>query len=438
MLSSARPDANDLLMGGSTSGDPGRTVSGNSDLELRKIMWERLGWDPPIPEITDIERNPGGKTETQKRRPRVVPPGRDTALLYWSPTNTAKMPSDQYLLNQWKLRQVLIGTALDQGIQDLAVSHQDDKNYLNDLVYKAMSRAGSDKGASQGTARHKLAEKIDFGIDPGPLSDRMRADLDAYREATRGLEMVLGEVFVVHDDHKMAGTFDRICYYQGRYYIADLKPPGSGFGQGEHAIQFAIYSRAQAYNWNLAQHLLTTNAKALKTTNLRADLPAPLDQERAIVIHVPRDGIGRASTAWVDISAGWEGFEHAQWMRKWQNRDFQEGLVTPFEPKRPAQVIDLGSVRAHGAPPKRLTSVALPDTPAAPTRPGRGADVADRPGPDVGDVLDPDGQVLREILQCTSETALKAVWRRYKATWTQQFTTAYTTRRAEITGKDHG
>ena len=381
-MTSAPPDPNALLDGPSGPSAPARTPArlADADWTLLQIMWERLGWPEPVRDYAEIERNPGGRSETEKRRPRVVPPGRDVALLYYSPTNTAKLPSDKYLLNQWGERQVAIGTALDPGLQDLIIAKQDDRDAMNGLVKRAKSRAKSDEGADRGTARHDISAKIDFGLDPGRLPDGIRADLDAYRHATRNLDMVLGEVFVVDDQHKMGGTLDRIAYYQGRYYIVDLKPPDNGFGQDERAIQFAIYSRALAYNWNLAQHLLATNPKMLPTTNLRAELPQPLDQERAIMVHVPRGGIGRAFTAWVDIRAGWEGFQHALWQRRWQSRDYRESLVTPFEPaERPTvidtKVVDLGSRRGtNGLPPQP------PETPDEVTARVAAADQA-RPGP---------------------------------------------------------
>jgi len=441
-MATAPPSANDMLTGSGTSDaapERARRLD-RADLELMKIMWERVGWDPPNPEITDIERNPGGRTETDKRRPRVVPPGRDTALLYYSPTNTAKLPSNQFNLERWKQRQVLKGTALDPGIQDLAISHQDDDDFLNDLVFRAMRRAKSDQGADQGTARHKLAEKIDFGIDPGPLSPRMRADIEAYRGATRGLRMVLGEMIVVDDANKMCGTFDRVIEYQGRYYIGDLKPPDTGYGQDEHAIQFAIYSRALLYNWNLAQQMLAAKAKAaLKTTNLRAELPGPIDQDRAIVIHVPRDGIGRASVAWVDIRAGWDGFEHAKWMRRWQSRDFREALETPFEPKVPATVIDTAAGRATDTAASasngngHIGKAAQRALDAAPTA----ADDAplDAPLDDPGAPSDED-VALAEILGATDDTALKVIYAKHRALWTSPeaaVPTAWRDKRAELT-----
>lgn len=412
---SAPPDANALLSGGPNA--PRRTpAEADAAYKLLKIMWERLGWAPPLPHITDIERNPGGRSETQRRRPRVVPPGRNEALLYYSPTKTAQMPDgEKWALQRWNERQVAKGVALDHGIQDRIIASQDDNDALDELVAQAKTRAKSDQGANQGTARHKITEKLDFGIDPGPLSDRLRADIEAYRAVTRGLDMVLAEVFVVHDLSKMGGTLDRVAYYPvtGRYHIVDLKPPDSGYGQGERAIQFGIYSRSQAYNWNLAQHLLATDRKALKTTNLRAELPAPLDLERAIMVHVPRGGVGRAFTAWVDIDQGWnEGFDIAKRMRRWQSRDFQESLVTPFEVKPPPTVID--AKPSNGALP-RSAAAALAAAPSA---------AQEAP------LFDP---VIEAIEAAADLDALKAVYAANKGPgWTEAYTVAYKSRRDQV------
>jgi hypothetical protein len=439
-MTTTPPDPNQLLMGGPAARTPSPPsvphATDDADWELLKIMWHRLGWPPPVRDYADVERNPGGRTDTQRRRPRVVPPGRADALLYWSPTNIAKLPGDHFLLELWKQRQVLLGTALDQGIQDQAIAAQNDRDALNKLVQRAMNRAKSDENADRGSARHAISAKIDFGLQPGRLSDSLRADLDAYRHATRHFDMVLGEVFVVDDVHKMGGTLDRVCEYQGRYYIMDLKPPESGFSQDERAIQFAIYARAQAYNWNLAQHLMATDPKALPTARLRAELPQPLDQERAIMVHVPRGGTGRASTAWVDIAAGWEGFEHAIWQRRWQSRDYRESLVTPFEPTGPDRtVIDPG--QRNGRPPGAHPA-APAGTPRGPITTAHAPALSGAasspflPAGTPGDPLDPDEAVKAALRAAPDGEALKAVWRRYKATWCTDYTTVYQERRDQL------
>lgn len=440
-MTTAPPAPDDLLRSTTTAERP-RALD-QADVELMKIMWARVGWPEPDPTITEIERNPNGKTKTQRRRARVVPPGRDVGLLYWGPSNTAEMPDgERHALIDWKLARTAEGIAQDPGLQDLVIAAQGDKEKMKTLVWRAINRARGDEGADKGTARHEAAEKLDFlGWDAlGPLSPRMRADLEAYQEATRGIDMVLGEMFVVDDVHKMGGTFDRVCYYQGRYYIADLKPPDTGWGQGAHAIQFAIYSRCELYNWNLAQRMLAAKDKTIKDTNLRAALPGPIDLERAIVIHVPRDGIGRAYTAWVDIASGWKGFQLAGGMRRWQNRDFQESLVTPFEPVRPATVIDVapapsasgsgvgnGLVRVTGTtrPPRSTPAVSAPassigigplTTPAL----GPAAQRALGAAPEDDGPLESleEVAVLAKISKATTTIELKKIYRAHAALWT--------------------
>lgn len=446
------PSANDLLTGARPAGtDDGHRggraapAAQNSDLALMRIMWERLGWDPPFGHITAIDRNVEARYESQQRNPKVVPPGRDKQLIYYSPTKTAQMPEgERWALNDWKLARVAEGVALDHGIQDRIIACQGDDKAMKRLVAQAMTRAKADQGADQGTARHKIAEKIDFGIEPGPLSDRMRVDIEAYRAVTRGLDMVLAEVFVVYDLDKMGGTLDRVAYYPatGCYHILDLKPPDSGYGQGERSIQFGIYSHSQPYNWNLAQHLLATDRKALKTTNLRTELPQPLDMERAIMVHVPRGGIGRAFTAWVDIDQGWrEGFDIARRMRRWQNRDFQESLVTPFEVKPPPTVLDTGrrpersdesvarvAALAGGATPYRkaspdgrpMTTVDLPPVPpeqdavamaAAVQAVARAGGVTSADDLDRTDPAHPAAKITAALRAATTVAEVRAAWR---------------------------
>jgi len=364
----------------------------DADYELLKIMWARAGWDPPFRGITSITRNTESWQEWRRRQPLVVPPNRDRGLWYDSPSKTADMPDGEpYQLIAWKLRQVAKGITLAPGLQDLVSSHQHDDKMMNKLVKRAINRARGDENADKGTARHKTAELEDFGLSPGPQSPRMRADLDAYHEVTRAFVMVLGEMFVVDDVHKLGGTFDRVAWYEPDkcYYILDLKPPDSGYGQGAKAIQFAIYQAGWLYNWSLAQYWLDRDPKKLPELSLRSPLPQPMNDEYAIMVHVPRNGAGRAYTARVNIGHGRTGRRIAAEMRRWQDQGFQDSLVIPFEPEikeftpaTPPLVLDVGraprrtAVRVADIRDRRAATTPEP-SPAAQRALGAAPDPAD-------------------------------------------------------------
>ena len=109
------------------------------------------------------------------------------------------------------------------------------KRALNDVCGEAMEAAGSSKGSSAGTGFHSLTEAIDRGEEPlfVPAADQAR--LDAYREATRGYTALDAEVFVVCDELKAAGSFDRLWLCpDGQVRVGDLKT-----GKSEKAYPLA-------------------------------------------------------------------------------------------------------------------------------------------------------------------------------------------------------
>jgi hypothetical protein len=187
---------------------------------------------------------------------------------------------------------------------------------------------------------------------------------------------------------------------------------------------------------------------------------------------VPRDGIGRAYTAWVNIAAGWEGFEHAKWMRRWQNRDYQESLVTPFTPKPPPTVIDTAAsgvaqlarrnerspesvervAKLAGAGPtsapfrergvadgRPVTEVALPDPSPEEARAlvARAGGITEI---DETDPAHPYSVIYRALDAADDLTALKAVWAEHGKAghWTERHTVHYKRRRDKITGEPEG
>src|SRR5690606_25497180 len=81
------------------------------------------------------------------------------------------------------------------------------------------------------------------------------------------------------------------------------------FGALKIAMQLAVYSRSVLYD-----------------PATRERTPLEVDQDRAIVIHLPA-GQGRCELHWVDIAAGWEAVQVATQVRQWRKR---RGLLTPL------------------------------------------------------------------------------------------------------------
>jgi len=235
-------------------------------------------------------------------RPYIVPPEGGKAVPYTRATTWADTLDDRWNLEQWKMRQVAVGLA-DRPDLVLAVTTQrDDKQALNFTVQAAMEAAKSSAAATRGTALHTLTELLDLGQPLPTIPSDVTADLKAYEAATKHLEMLAVEEFVVVDELQVAGTFDRLVRHEGRVKVADLKTGGSvKYAMGAIALQLALYSRGVAYD---------------HVTGTRTPLP-DVDQDEALVIHLPA-GIAHCVLIRVDIALGWEAVLLAGQVRKFR------------------------------------------------------------------------------------------------------------------------
>lgn len=238
-------------------------------------------------------------------RPLVVPPDGGKAVAYTRATTLAGTLEDTYNLSRWQQRQVALGLVTREDLI-LAVravkgnTEKADKDKLNKVCEQAMEAAGSSSKATTGTALHALTELVDAGEPLPDVGESALRDLEAYRVATAGLNVVGMEQFVVADEIKTAGTFDRLVEVDGHHFIADLKTGSIDFGIQKIATQLAIYSRGQLY-----EHPAT-----------RSNLP-DVNQKWGLVIHLPA-GQGVCDFRWVDLERGWSGALLAIAAREWR------------------------------------------------------------------------------------------------------------------------
>lgn len=245
-------------------------------------------------------------------RPLVVPPDGGNPTPYTRATTVAGTLDDTHALTRWKQRQTAIGLADRPDLALAVTAHRGDKKQLDDVCEQAMEASQSSAKATTGTALHTLTEHIDRGEELPTIPDIVAADLDAYQQATAGLEVVAVEQFVVLDDLKIAGTADRIVRWNGLNFIADLKTGDIRYSLQKIAAQLAIYARGQAY------HIDTGN---------REPLPE-VYQTAGIVIHLPA-GEARCELHWIDLKRGWEAVQLALQVRAWRK---EKNLTQPFTP----------------------------------------------------------------------------------------------------------
>ena len=196
---------------------------------------------------------------------------------------------DTFGLMQWKSRQVALGMGQRKDlVLAAAAARPEDKKTLNEIVDKATEQAQGSSAATTGTALHSFTERIDRGEPLGTVPDEYKADLEAYKAATAGIEWLGIETFRVHDEWQVAGTADRIGKLNGRTMIMDIKT-GSIDYPHKMSMQLAMYARMTPYD--------------IATDTRTAD-PEPVDLHYGVIIHLPA-GKGECTLFEIDIIKGW-------------------------------------------------------------------------------------------------------------------------------------
>lgn len=269
------------------------------------------------------------------KRPLIIPAEGGDAIPYTRVSTLAKALDDQTALMAWKQRKTAEGLVrrpdlLTRVAGALANGDPDadwpTKRDLNSVCSEACEAAGASKGSSAGTGFHALTEAIDRGEEPlfVPPADAPR--LDAYRAAIGSLTALGIEEFVVCDEVRAAGTYDRTWlvpegFTDSRGYtfphtcvvVGDLK---TGKSEAEYpfatTVQLAIYSHGRRYD---------------PTTGLRAAIDDRLDPTTGLLVHMPPSG--GCTVVALDLERGWRAAQAAHFVhheaRRWKPEHLARG-----------------------------------------------------------------------------------------------------------------
>lgn len=259
-------------------------------------------------------------------RPRIWVPEKKKLMSYTRVTTFIDCLDDKTGLDRWDKRNVLVGaTRAPHIITETAEMKLDptdkaDKGKLDKAVAKLVAIAGAHEKADRGTWLHNLSQYVDRGEPLPPCSPEDLADMAAYKAATVALDVVKIEKLVVLDEYKVAGTPDRLTYYDGTTpdgvmagnVITDLKTGTTEYGALKMAMQLALYSRGLLYDWR---------------TQERSPMPN-VNQEWGLIIHLPA-GTAQPELLWVDLTVGWAGVQLAREVRAMRNKNNKK-LFKPF------------------------------------------------------------------------------------------------------------
>lgn len=235
-------------------------------------------------------------------RPKITPPDGGDPKPYTRASTLGKALDDEAGLTLWKQRMTAVGIAKRRDLILAANAHGTDKQTMSEIVEKAMESAEAGAAATSGSALHELMDAYDLGREPY-MPEEYRADVRAYQAATRGLEFVRSETFVVDDELECAGTYDNL--YRLRYtattpdgselqpgtlIIADKKTGASiKYGHASWSVQLSIYAHGLRYD---------------PATNTRLERE-DINTDWGLIVHVPVMQ-GTAQLLWIDLRKGRE------------------------------------------------------------------------------------------------------------------------------------
>lgn len=254
---------------------------------------------------------------TERDQPRIIPPGGGKDVIYKRTTTYVGVLEDRYMLQQWEKRMVALGLADRPDLLLAVTAHREDKGEVNKLCWEAKQAAKASAAATTGTALHALTDVIDRGGQLPPLPPGPAASLEAFRHATAPLKVKAIEQKLVLDEHKVAGSADRIYEFEGKRYIGDTKSGSIDLGTLKIAMQLAVYARSYAYDVATAERTVHG-----------------CSTQWGIVMHMPQTADpteASCSLYWVDLVVGWEAVMVAR--EVWAARSHKfEDLTAPLTP----------------------------------------------------------------------------------------------------------
>ena len=240
------------------------------------------------------------KTGARKGLPKL--------LKYGRPSGLNKQIESSYQLQKWAERQIIYGLSLpdDQltaklvALAELERDSDESKDLADGIVVRAKGLAKASIAADRGTHIHAVTEDVDLDrswVDRAADGEALGLDghvqaamLNAWDAALLAydLEVLAVEAKVVHDGWRQAGTLDRIVRMMrdvtfingvtlpaGTVILLDVK---TGKWRPDfwhsYAVQCKVYAAAMPYD---------------AATDTRGQWPWPVDQNWAIIAHLPVD-----------------------------------------------------------------------------------------------------------------------------------------------------
>jgi hypothetical protein len=251
-----------------------------------------------------------------------------------SVTAVAKLIPDDFALQAWDRRQIVVGLVKDPELIERAAGALDNRDALDRVVDDAKRVAGAYRKAERGSAMHRVLEWTLLGRTDLLLTARQRADADALARSLDRYRLAPTkwvENFVAYPEHMVAGRFDAILERpDGIPILVDLKSGANAVAYPQSAaVQMALYANAPY----VAASVQTTGDRSVVIE--WTTLPANLDRIRGyLLLAEPGEPVGTLHA--INVEHGWAAAQLALRIMQWR-KDFGYGRGLAREVKTSSQ-----------------------------------------------------------------------------------------------------
>lgn len=255
-------------------------------------------------------------------RPLLIPRGVQVAdenrVSYSRASSLGHVLEEDSFLWKWKMRGLARGLASSMDLVRLAAAETYHCGFVEDVkanrasgrrldqvIDRALDRAGIAEKADYGTAIHMRTEPGNDGVDP---DERQAAEVQSCLTlwADLGVVNIATEVFTANDTTMSAGTFDHLSYIP-TYGIVITDKKTSKRASSTYDVQLASYANSDVYDPDTDERLSLEEY----VERLGWD-PTLINRDVGIIWWVKN---GRTEARYLDLHEGWEAAKTAAWIR---------------------------------------------------------------------------------------------------------------------------
>lgn len=255
-------------------------------------------------------------------RPLLIPRGLavDDAnrVAYSRASSLGDILEEFSFLWKWKMRGLAVGLSQSMDLIRLASSeiytcgfaedeqaNRESGRRVDQIIERAMDRAGVDMKADYGTAIHARTEPGNDNIDPDQKqADDVASCWDLWTEL--GVVNIGTEIFTANDSLTSAGTFDHLSFVPG-YGIIVTDKKTSKSAKGTYDIQLASYADGDVYNKDTDERMTLE-----EYVHSQGWPPSLINRKVGLIWWVKN---GRTQARFLDLERGIEAARKAAWIR---------------------------------------------------------------------------------------------------------------------------